>query len=144
MTIQPASYKKFVVPIFVTIIIIMWLFANPKFEDMAFIPATENVEILDHEHKVVDNLFKSEYSWLIKVSDPSSQQWLLSQKDKPYDWIDDGKEGVPSYLIHKFERFDLDEKGSALKHLGEGRNGREHYLLLLKDNERAIYYIATI
>lgn len=121
MTVQPASYKKFVVAIFVTIIIIIWLFADPNFEDVAFIPSTENVKILDHEHKVVDNLFKSEYSWLIKVSSPSSQQWLLNQKDKPYDWVEDGKEALPSYLIHKFDSFDLQESGSALKHLGEGK-----------------------
>ncbi len=124
--------------------LVAYYLASPRFSELAFGEPAPSIDVLEFDSKVVDNLFKSEYSWLLDISSNEAQLWMERLQLGPYDAEADGMSHVPEYLARKFENQKLHVGSSALYHLGEGPNGREHYLVVFADRKMAIYYVSTV
>ncbi len=114
-----------------------------RFFEMAFgAPSTEKVSVVDYESEVVDNLFKSEYTWLLSSTSAEFGAWLhrleAAEITDPYDLERLSK------IAQKFETQEKGEVRGVLYRAGEGVDGREHYLFILDSGNVAVYHVATI
>ncbi len=125
-------------------VLLAYSFASPRFGEVALGTPASSIEVLEFDSKVADNLFKSEYSWLVDISSNEAQLWLERMGLGPYDAAADGAKHLPEYLAKKFQNHMLQVRGAALYHLGEGKNGREHYLVVFANRKKAIYYVSTV
>ncbi|GHA22159.1 hypothetical protein GCM10008090_35000 [Arenicella chitinivorans] len=113
-----------------------------SFHDSAFKQPSENVIVLASNSEVSDNLFRKEYSWLINAKE--DQDWLAQVSSYSFEKKEYEYQSMPTLLTNKFPEVFSKSAEFQLYLVGEGPTGREHYLLTAKDNDHAIYYIATI
>lgn len=114
-----------------------------RYFEMAFgAPSTESVSVVDYESEVVDNLFRSEYTWLLSSTSTEFSAWLnrleATEITDAYDIERFSK------IAQKFETLEKSDVRGVLYRAGEGIDGREHYLFILNSRNVAVYHVATI
>ena len=112
-----------------------------SFHDSAFKQPSKKIIVLASNSEVSDNLFRKEHSWLINTK--KDQAWLGKVSSYPFGKNEYEYQSIPTLLTNKFPEIFSKSTEFELYWVGEGPTGKEHYLLTAKNNDHAIYYIAT-
>ncbi|GHA16346.1 hypothetical protein GCM10008090_27690 [Arenicella chitinivorans] len=117
--------------------------SDRDFFESAYGEPSDQINVIAYQTEGSDNLFKSEYAWLLDVSADSDWANRVSSTEFSIGEKSDNGFHVAKHLISKFPHAFIADSTIRLYFVAEVER-RSHYILRTEQGDSAIYYVSTI